>query len=58
MARVDVADGETIDGALRRFKKAMQHSGKLREARRKARYEKPSDKKRRLQSRRERRQRR
>ena len=56
MARVKVAEGESIDGALRRFKKVVQLSGKLREARRKERYEKPSDKRRREQSRRERRQ--
>jgi small subunit ribosomal protein S21 len=56
MARVEVAEGESLDGALRRFKKMVQLSGKLQEARRKERYEKPSDKRRREQRRRERRQ--
>ncbi len=58
MARVKVTEGESIEGALRRFRKAIQSSGKLKEARRKERYEKPSEKKHRLASRRERRQRR
>ena len=47
MAKVEVRDNESIDSALRRFKKQLQRDGTLQEARRKSRYEKPSDRRRR-----------
>ena len=47
MARVEVRDNESLDSALRRFKKQLQRDGILQEARRKSRYEKPSDRRRR-----------
>jgi small subunit ribosomal protein S21 len=47
MAKVEVRDNESIDSALRRFKKQLQRDGILQEARRKSRYEKPSDRRRR-----------
>ena len=39
---VRVAPGETIESALRRFKKATQKAGILAEARKHEHYEKPS----------------
>jgi len=39
---VRVAPGETIESALRRFKKATQKAGVLAEARKHEHYEKPS----------------
>ena len=39
---VRVAPGETIESALRRFKKATQMAGILAEARKHEHYEKPS----------------
>ena len=47
MAKVQVRDNESLDSALKRFKKALQETGILREARAHEHYEKPSDKKRR-----------
>ncbi|MBI2299852.1 MAG: 30S ribosomal protein S21 [Armatimonadetes bacterium] len=47
MAKVEVRDNESLDSALRRFKKQLQRDGILQEARRKSRYEKPSDRRRR-----------
>ncbi len=47
MAQVIVKPGESIDSALKRFKKAVMNSGITREARSHERYEKPSDRKRR-----------
>ncbi|HAZ63695.1 MAG TPA: 30S ribosomal protein S21 [Armatimonadetes bacterium] len=55
MAKVEVKDHESIDSALRRFKKQLQRDGTLQEARRKARFEKPSDKRRRERAARKRR---
>jgi len=52
MTKVVVQDGETLDAALRRFRKDLQKSGLLRDARRHERYEKPSDKRRRERARR------
>ena len=46
MAQVQVRQNETLDQALRRFKKQIQQSGILKEAREHEHYEKPSDKKR------------
>lgn len=56
MAKVEVRDNESLDSALRRFKKQLQRDGTLQEARRKSRYEKPSDRRRRERAARRRRQ--
>ncbi len=47
MAQVIVKPGESIDAALKRFKKVVMNSGITKEARLHERYEKPSDRKRR-----------
>ncbi len=47
MAQVVVKPGESIDSALKRFKKVVMNSGITKEARSHERYEKPSDRKRR-----------
>lgn len=47
MAQVIVKPGETIDSALKRFKKVVMNSGITKEARSHERYEKPSDRRRR-----------
>ena len=57
MTKVVVQEGETLDAALRRFRKDLEKSGVLRDARKHEHYEKPSEKRRREQSRRERRSR-
>jgi small subunit ribosomal protein S21 len=44
LAQVQVRANETLDQALRRFKKQLQQSGILKEAREHEHYEKPSDK--------------
>ena len=44
MAQVQVRQNESLDSALRRFKKQIQQSGILKEAREHEHYEKPSDK--------------
>ncbi|MGV3724916.1 MAG: 30S ribosomal protein S21 [Actinomycetota bacterium] len=46
MAQVQVRQNESLDQALRRFKKQIQQSGILKEAREHEHYEKPSDRKR------------
>jgi small subunit ribosomal protein S21 len=46
LAQVQVRSNEPLDSALRRFKKQIQQSGILKEAREHEHYEKPSDKKR------------
>jgi len=46
LAQVQVKPNETLDQALRRFKKQIQQSGILKEAREHEHYEKPSDKRR------------
>ena len=46
MAQVQVKSNESLDQALKRFKKQLQQSGVLKEAREHEHYEKPSDKKR------------
>lgn len=46
MAQVQVRSNEGLDSALRRFKKQLQQSGVLKEAKEHEHYEKPSDKKR------------
>ena len=52
MTKVVVRDGESLDAALKRFRKGLEKSGVLRDARRHEHYEKPSDKKRRLKAKR------
>jgi len=47
MAQVQVKQNESIDSALKRFKKQLQEAGILKEAREHEHYEKPSDKRRR-----------
>jgi small subunit ribosomal protein S21 len=46
LAQVQVRANEPLDSALRRFKKQIQQSGILKEAREHEHYEKPSDKRR------------
>lgn len=50
MARVEVRHNESLDSALRRFKKELEQAGVLREAREHQHYEKPSDKKRKAEA--------
>lgn len=50
MAQVQVRDNESLDSALKRFKKALQQTGVLKEARAHEHYEKPSDKKRKAEA--------
>lgn len=42
MAEVRLGENESIESALRRFKKKIQKAGILSEVRRRERYEKPS----------------
>ncbi len=42
MAQVKVKDGESFEGAFRRFKKACEKSGILSEVKKREHYEKPS----------------
>jgi len=42
MSEVKVGKNETLDSALRRFKRSCQKSGVLSEVRRREHYEKPS----------------
>lgn len=50
MAQVQVRPNESLDSALKRFKKALQETGILKEAREHEHYEKPSDKKRKAEA--------
>ena len=50
MAQVHVRDNESIDSALKRFKKELEQTGVLREVREHQHYEKPSDKKRKAEA--------
>lgn len=50
MAQVQVRENESIDSALRRFKKELEQTGILREVREHQHYEKPSDKKRKAEA--------
>jgi small subunit ribosomal protein S21 len=50
MAQVQVKQNESIDSALKRFKKQLQEGGILKEAREHEHYEKPSDKRRRAEA--------
>jgi small subunit ribosomal protein S21 len=42
LAEVKVGEGESIESALKRFKKKIQKAGILSEIKRRERYEKPS----------------
>ena len=42
MAEIKVGNNETLDSALRRFKRATQKAGILSEVRKREHYEKPS----------------
>ena len=46
MVEVTVRDGEPLEKALRRFKKKWERAGILRDVKKRAVYEKPSDTKR------------
>ncbi len=50
MAQVQVRQNETLEQALRRFKKQLQQSGVLKEARAHEHYEKPSDRRRKAEA--------
>jgi len=50
LAQVQVRQNESLDSALKRFKKALQQTGILKEAREHEHYEKPSDKKRKAEA--------
>ncbi len=45
MSEVRIEDGESLESALKRFKKKVQKAGILTEVRRREHYEKPSVKK-------------
>jgi len=45
MSEVKIGKDETIESALRRFKRQVQRAGVLKEARKREAYEKPSVKK-------------
>ena len=47
MSEVRIEDGESLESALKRFKKKVQKAGILTEIRRREHYEKPSVKKKR-----------
>lgn len=42
MSEIKVKDNESLDSALRRFKKQTSRDGTIQEARKRERYEKPS----------------
>lgn len=50
LAQVQVRQNESLDSALKRFKKELEQAGILREAREHQHYEKPSDKKRKAEA--------
>lgn len=50
MTQVQVRPNELLDSALKRFKKMIQQTGVLKEAREHEHYEKPSDKKRKAEA--------
>ena len=56
MSEVRIEDGESLESALKRFKKKVQKAGILTEIRRREHYEKPSvkNKRKRAQARRKR----
>jgi small subunit ribosomal protein S21 len=50
LAQVEVKPNESLDSALKRFKKILQQSGILKEAKAHEHYEKPSDKRRKAEA--------
>jgi len=50
LAQVQSRPNESLDSLLKRFKKEIEQSGVLREAREHQHYEKPSDKKRKAEA--------
>lgn len=50
MSEVRIEEGESLESALKRFKKKVQKAGILTEIRRREHYEKPSVKKKRKQA--------
>ena len=48
MVYVELRDGESLDSAIKRLKRLVQQAGVMEEARRHERYEKPSERRRRL----------
>lgn len=50
LAQVQVKPNESLDSALKRFKKVLQQTGVLKEAREHEHYEKPSDKRRKAEA--------
>ncbi len=55
MVKLRLRDNESVNDAVRRFRKLVEHSGIKKEMRRREYYEKPSDQKRRERRRAERR---
>jgi small subunit ribosomal protein S21 len=47
LAEIEVSPGESIESALKRFKKKIQKAGILSEIKRRERYEKPSQRRKR-----------
>lgn len=47
MPRVEVGKGESLESALRKFKRKLEREGILRQLRERKHYEKPSERKRR-----------
>ena len=54
MSKIDIKKGESFESALRRFKRKIEQDGILREVRDRSYYEKPSEKRRRKKSRKQR----
>lgn len=54
-AGIDVRENESLDNALRRFKRSCQTAGVITEMKKREYYEKPSEKRRRLIARRKKR---
>ena len=50
MAQVQIRPNESLDSALKRFKKVLQQAGVLKEAKAHEHYEKPSDKRRKAEA--------
>ena len=46
MSRIEVGPGESLEKALRRFKKKIEREGVLKQLKARKHYEKPSEKKR------------
>jgi len=47
MSRIEIGQGESLEKALRRFKKKIEREGTLKQLKTRKHYEKPSEKKRR-----------